>query len=71
VWKEVEMCGDCLMTEERVLIFIYTPGISLSLAGKPSTQNIPILLAIIILSPTVAPSVSYLRVSMVTNTWRK
>ena len=60
VWKEVEVCGGCWTTEESVLIFIYTPVISLNLASKPSTQNRPILLAIIILSPTVALSVPYL-----------
>jgi len=59
VRKEVEMCGDC-WTTESVLIFIYTPVISLSLASKPSTQNRPILLAIIIFSPTVAHLVPYL-----------
>jgi len=60
VWKGVEMCGDCWMTEESVLIFIYRPVVFLSLASKPSTTNRPILLAIIILSPTVALSVLYL-----------
>jgi len=57
-----ETCGDCWMAEESVLIFIilYTPVIPISLASKPSTTNKPILLAIVILSPTVALSVPYL-----------
>jgi len=60
VWMEVETCGDCWTVEESVLIFIYTPVISISLASKPSTQNRPILLAIIIPSPTIALLVPYL-----------
>ena len=59
VWMGVETCGDCWMAEESVLIFIYTPVISISLASKPNTQNRPILLAIIILPPTVALLVPY------------
>ena len=39
---------------------VYTPLISISLASKPSTQNRPILLAIIILPPTVAHTAPYL-----------
>ena len=57
---EVETCGDSWMVEESVLFSIYTPVISISSASKQSTQNRPILLAIIILSPTVALSVPYL-----------
>ena len=57
---EVETCGDCWAVEESVLIFIYTPVISFSLVSKLSTQNTPILLAIIILPPTAALSVPYL-----------
>ena len=55
VWMEVETWGDCW----SVLIFIYTPVIYISLVNKPSTQNRYILLAIIILPPTVALSVPY------------
>jgi len=60
VWKEVETSGDHGKAKERVLFFIYTPVIPLSLASKPSTANKLILLAIIILSPTVALSAPYL-----------
>jgi len=60
MWMEVETCGDCWMAEESILIFIYTPVTSISLAGKPSTMNKPILLVVVILSPTVALSVTYL-----------
>jgi len=56
----VETCGGCWTTEGGVLIFIYTPVITISLASKPSTTNRPILLAIVIFSPTVALSVPYL-----------
>jgi len=60
VWIEVETCGDCWTAEESFLIFIYTPGIPISLVSKPSATNRPILLTTIILSPTVALSVPYL-----------
>ena len=52
--------GDHWKVKESVFFFIYTPVISLNLAGKPSTTNKPILLAMIILSSTVALSVPYL-----------
>ena len=55
---EVETCGDC-WTAESVITFIYTPVISIALVSKSSTTNRPILLAIIVLSPTVALSVPY------------
>ena len=57
---KVDTFGDSWKVVKRVLIFIYTPVISISLASKPSTQNKPILLAILIFSPTVALSVPYL-----------
>ena len=60
VWIKVETCGDCRKVMKSVLFFIYTPVISISLASKPNTQNRPILLAIIILPPTVAHSAPYL-----------
>ena len=60
MWKEVETSGDHWKAEETVLFFIYTPVIPIGLASKPSTTNRPILLAIVILSPTVALSVPYL-----------
>ena len=37
---EVETCGDSWKVVKSVLIFIYTPAISLSLVSKPSTQRI-------------------------------
>ena len=43
VWMEVETCGESRKVVKSVLIFIYTPVISLSLASKfsqPSTQRI-------------------------------
>ena len=43
VWMEVETCGESRKVVKNVLIFIYTPVISLSLASKfsqPSTQRI-------------------------------
>jgi len=43
VWKEVEMCGDRWTTENGVLFFIYTPVITIHLAGKPPTTNIPLV----------------------------
>ena len=49
-----ETFGDFWMVGGSILIFIYTPVISISSASKPSTTNRPILLAIINLSPTVA-----------------
>ena len=55
---EVETCGDC-WTAESVMTFIYTPVTPIALVSKSSTTNRPILLAIIVLSPTVALSVPY------------
>ena len=43
VWMELETCGDSWKVVKNVLIFIYTPVISLSLANKPSTQRIELL----------------------------
>ena len=60
VWIKVETCGDCRKVMKSVLISTYTPVISISLASKPSAQNRPILLAIIILPPTVVHSAPYL-----------
>jgi len=37
VWMGVGTCGDCWKVVKSVLIFIYTPVISISLASKPST----------------------------------
>ena len=52
---KVETCGDSWKVVKSVLIFICTPAISICLASKLSTQNIPILLAIIIPPPIIAP----------------
>ena len=53
---EVETCGDSCKVVKSVFIFIYTPVISISLASKQAkyAENRTILLAIIILHPTVA-----------------
>jgi len=40
--KEVEMCGDGWKTENGVLLFIYTPVITVSLASNSST-NLPLV----------------------------
>jgi len=40
--KEVEMCGDGWKTENGVLLFIYTPVITVSLASNSFT-NIPLV----------------------------
>ena len=43
VWMEVETCGESRKVVKSVLIFTYTPVISLSLASKfskPDTQRI-------------------------------
>jgi len=40
--KEVEMCGDGWKTENGVLLFIYTPVITVSLESNSST-NIPLV----------------------------
>ena len=57
-WKRVVIVGRL----RRAFLFSYNiqlPVISISLASKPSTQNRPILLAIITLPPTVALLVPY------------
>jgi len=41
--KEVEMCGDGWKTENGVLLSIYTPVITVSLASNPRTTNIPLV----------------------------
>jgi len=56
----VDGSGNLWTAEGSVLFFIYTPVITISLVSKPSTTNKPILLAIVILSPTVTLSVPYL-----------
>ena len=56
---EVKTYGDCWTAEESVLIFIYTPVISIGLVSNLSTTNRLILLPIIVLSPTVALSMPY------------
>ena len=40
---EVETCGDSWMVVKNVLIFIYIPVISLSLASKQSALRIELL----------------------------
>ena len=52
----VEMCGDSWKVVKSVLIFIYTPVISISLASKQAkyAENRTILLATVIFPPTVA-----------------
>jgi len=40
--NEVEMCGDGWKTENSVLLLIYTPVITVSLASNSST-NIPLV----------------------------
>ena len=54
------MCGNGWKTENGVLLFIYTSVITVSLATNSSTNNLK-LLAITILSPTVALLLPYLR----------
>jgi len=56
----VGMCGNGWKTENGVLLFIYTSVITVSLATNSSTNNLK-LLAITILSPTVALLLPYLR----------
>ena len=41
--KEVEMCGDRWKTENSVLLSIYTPAITVSLAINSRTTNIPLV----------------------------
>ena len=55
---EVKTYGDCWTAEESVLIFIYTPVISIGFVSNPTTNRL-ILLPIIVLSPTVALSMQY------------
>jgi len=60
----VETCGDSWKVVKSVLIFIYTPVISISLASQAKqakyAESKTILLAIIVLPPTVALFVPYL-----------
>ena len=62
VWIGVGTCGDSWKVVKGVLIFIYTPVISISLASKQAkyTENRTILLAIVIFLPIVPLSVPYL-----------
>ena len=53
---EVETCGESRKVVKSVLIFIYAPVITISLVSEPSSTNKPILLAIVILSPSVTLS---------------
>ena len=43
VWMGVETCGDSWKVVKSVLIFIYTPIISISLVSNPSTLRIELL----------------------------
>ena len=61
-WKSVGMSGDCWNTEESVLFLIYTPVKTASLASKKvlyDEYRRPMLLAMVILPPSVALSVPY------------
>ena len=71
VWMELEMCGQCWTAEENILIFIYTLVITISLASEPSTTNKPIFLAIVVLLPTLAPSVPYLLLFCLANAFKR
>ena len=52
---EVEMCGDSWKVVKSVLIFIYTPVISISLASKPSTQRIELPYSLSLFSLPLLP----------------
>ena len=68
--KEVETSGNHWKAKEGVMFFIYTPAITISLASKLGTTNRLILLAIAILSPTVALSVPYLLLFCSSLAWK-
>ena len=58
VWMEVETCGESRKVVKSVLIFIYTPVISLSLASKfskPDTQRIKLPYSLSLSPLTLCP----------------
>ena len=55
VWMEAETCGDSWKAAKSILIFIYTSVISISLAGKPSTQRIELFCSLSLSSLPLLP----------------
>ena len=51
----VETCGDSWKAVKNILIFIYTPVISISLAGRPGTQRIKLSCSLLLSSFPLLP----------------